>query len=60
MACDTVDGICAWWLPEEGLLEDRVLVEEALDRLVDREEVSRVELADGTRLYAAPDGDGGT
>jgi hypothetical protein len=58
-ASDSLVGITAWWLPEEGVNEEVSVVEEVLEALVARGLVRRFELADGTRVYGSgrPRGD---
>lgn len=50
-ACDTVEGIQGWWLPEEGVTEGRELVEGVLEELVALGDVRRVTLPDGGEVY---------
>jgi hypothetical protein len=52
-ASDSLIGITAWWLPEEGVNEEVSMVEEVLEALVSRGLVRRFELADGTRVYGS-------
>jgi hypothetical protein len=52
-ASDALVGICAWWLPEEGVNEEMSVVEEVLEGLVNRGLIRRHELADGTRIYGS-------
>jgi hypothetical protein len=54
-ASDALVGICAWWLPEEGVIEDVELVEQVLSALVAEGLIRRVQLADGTQVYRAAD-----
>jgi hypothetical protein len=54
-ASDALVGICAWWLPEEGVIEDVELVEQVLSALVAEGLIRRVQLADGTLVYRAAD-----
>lgn len=56
-ASDAPPGICAWWLPAEGIREAGWLVEEVLEELAGQQLIRRIELADGTVLYGskAPD-----
>jgi hypothetical protein len=54
-ASDALLGICAWWLPDEGVIEEADLVEQVLSALVARGLISRVQLADGTLVYRAAD-----
>lgn len=51
-AADTLEGIKDWWLPREGLPGARpdVLLR-ALENLVNRGELGRVESANGRILY---------
>ena len=55
-AGDTVDGIAEWWLSQHDAPyanESVVLVEQALDHLVQRGLVERHVLVEGTILYEA-------
>jgi len=54
-ASDSVTGISAWWLPEEGVEEDRTMVEEVLEELAAEALVRRFELPDGTVVFASAD-----
>jgi hypothetical protein len=51
-AADTLEGITGWWLPQQAASANPELVQQALDYLVDRQEVVRVRSADGHVLYA--------
>lgn len=53
-AADSLVGVCRWWLSEEGLGEEEMLVEDVLDELVAGGLLRRVSLRDGTQVYAAP------
>ena len=62
-ASDTVDGICAWWLPGEGVIEGPELVEGVLEGLVDSGRLHPTQLPGGARVYgtlapAKPTADG--
>lgn len=52
-ASDAVVGICAWWLPREGVHESGELVQDELDTLVSQGRIEVTELADGTRIYGS-------
>ena len=54
-ASDAPVGICAWWLPEEGVIEEVDLVEQVLSAMAERGLIRRVQLADGTFVYRAVD-----
>ena len=54
-ASDSVTGISAWWLPEEGVEEDRTVVEEVLEELAAEALIRRFELPDGTVVFASAD-----
>lgn len=56
-ASDAVAGICAWWLPEEGITAPTDLVDEVLETLVAQQLIRRVRLADGTLIYGSGDTD---
>ena len=53
-ASDTVAGICAWWLPGEGVMEGPELVEEVLEELVKSGRLRPTELPGGARVYGTP------
>jgi hypothetical protein len=56
-ACDTLHGICEWWIPPQHPRQARAEVLAALQRLESRGAiVSRVGI-DGQARYAAPDAD---
>lgn len=46
-------GICAWWLPEEGITAPADVVEEVLETLVAQQLIRQVRLADGTLIYGS-------
>ncbi len=50
-AADTLEGITGWWLPQQGADANPELVQRAIDDLVARQEVARIESADGHVLY---------
>jgi hypothetical protein len=50
-AADTLEGITGWWLPQQGANADPELVQRAIDDLVARQEVTRIQSADGHVLY---------
>jgi hypothetical protein len=52
-ACDTVDGICEWWLPRQRYLEARTDVLAALELLKVRGQIDSRTGADGQVLYHA-------
>ncbi len=52
-ACDTVDGICEWWIPRQRLVEAKADVEAALMLLIRRDEMESRVGADGQVLYRA-------
>jgi hypothetical protein len=54
-AADTFDGISHWWLARIRLDEGRAQVQQALDRLVQRNVVTRTILPDGNVLYRSAD-----
>jgi hypothetical protein len=58
-AADSVVGVCRWWLPEEGISETELRVEDVLDELVAEGLLQRVPLPDGMVLYIAPPGAAG-
>lgn len=51
-AADTLDGIIGWWLPQPESSADPAEVQQALDYLVARHEMVRIQSADGHVLYA--------
>lgn len=52
-ARDTAAGICAWWLPGQGVTEMGHCVEEVLEQMVEQGILRRTVLIDGTVLYGA-------
>lgn len=50
-AKDSAAGVARWWLPA-GAQASVAEVEAVLERLVDRRRLRRVQLADGSVLYA--------
>jgi hypothetical protein len=49
-AADTVDGV-AYWVPQSGQIPGRDVVQEALDALVARHELSSERLPGGAVIY---------
>lgn len=56
-ASDSVTGICSWWLPEEGVDEERTVVEGVLEELAAARMIRRFELPDGTVVFASAEAD---
>ena len=54
-ACDTLDGICDWWIPRQQLIQARAEVLAALERLQERGAIESRMGVDGQSRYAAPD-----
>ena len=52
-AADTEQGIAEWWMREAGVVASAGDVASALEVLLARGVVRRVQLPDGTRLYGA-------
>lgn len=52
LAADTVDGIVAWWLPQQRYETARTRIEQALVHLVEIGVLRRDRLPDGAELYA--------
>lgn len=52
-AADSLAGICRWWLQEEGVYEEDVVVEGVLDGLARDGLLLRTPLCDGACLYRA-------
>lgn len=50
-AADTEQGIAEWWMRDAGVVASADEVASALDALLARGVVRRVQLPDGTRLY---------
>jgi hypothetical protein len=50
-AADSAEGICRWWLNDDGEARAVEQVERVLDALVREGTARRVDLADGTTLY---------
>ncbi|MEO7335430.1 MAG: hypothetical protein ABIV63_02525 [Caldimonas sp.] len=53
-ACDTLDGICEWWIPRQRYLEARHDVLAALECLQAQSRIGMRAGADGQVLYHAP------
>jgi hypothetical protein len=53
-ACDTIDGVCQWWIPRQRYIDARNDVLAALELLTARGELSSRTDADGQVLYRAP------
>jgi Fe2+ or Zn2+ uptake regulation protein len=56
-ASDSVTGICSWWLREEGVEEERTVVEGVLEELAGARLIRRFELPDGTIVFASVEHD---
>ena len=54
-AADSLEGIVSWWLPSERYSVTTEAVQTALDLLVAKHRVARIELADGRVLYQSAD-----
>jgi hypothetical protein len=52
-ACDTVEGICDWWIPRQRYVEAKSDVLAALERLKDLGQIDARTGADGQVLYCA-------
>jgi hypothetical protein len=50
-ACDTLDGICAWWIPRQRYVEAREEVLAALELLKVRGQIASLAGVDGQVLY---------
>lgn len=53
-ACDTLDGICDWWIPRQQLFQARAKVLAALERLERRGAVQSRIGVDGQSRFAVP------
>jgi len=53
-ACDTLDGVCQWWIPRQRYFDTRNDVLAALELLTARGELCSRADADGQVLYRAP------
>ena len=53
-AGETAEGIAEWWLTEHDLNEAEILVEQALNHLVNQGLLERHVLVDGHILYELP------
>jgi hypothetical protein len=51
-AADTAAGIASWWLMHQSHRDSPELVQRAIDYLVERGRLKRIQLADGTVVYA--------
>ncbi len=52
-ACDTLDGICDWWIPRQRYVEAKGEVLAALELLKARGQIDTHTAADGQVLYRA-------
>jgi hypothetical protein len=52
-ACDTIDGICDWWIPRQRYVEAKGDVLAALELLKARGQIDTRTGADGQVLYRA-------
>jgi hypothetical protein len=50
-AADTSEGILEWWLLRQSILDEEMVVERALDSLVEQKLIFRVEAADARKHY---------
>lgn len=50
-AADTADGILEWWVLKQAILDEEKVVERALDRLLERDLILSVQLADARKHY---------
>ena len=54
-AIDTAEGIGRWWLTSQHSQDSIELVQNAIDSLVEDGCLTRIQLVDGTVVYAAPE-----
>jgi hypothetical protein len=52
-ACDTAEGVCQWWIPQQRYVESTHDVIEALGTLVERGKIETHSGVDGQLLYRA-------
>ena len=52
-ACDTAEGVCQWWIPQQRYVESTRDVIEALGVLVERGKIEAHTGLDGQLLYRA-------
>lgn len=52
-ACDTVDGICDWWIPRQRYFDAKSVVLAALQRLAARGQIATRTGTDGQVLFHA-------
>lgn len=57
-AADTVEGICQWWITKQRIEEEQKRVLAALDYLIEKQQIIRRQLPDGSLLYSAKRFDG--
>lgn len=50
-ACDTAEGVCQWWIPQQRYVESTHDVIEALKTLVERGQIEAHRTDDGHLLY---------
>jgi hypothetical protein len=58
-ACDTAEGVCQWWIPQQRYVESTQDVLVALGSLVERGRIETHSGVDGQVLYRARRGSGG-
>ena len=52
-ACDTAEGVCQWWIPQQRFVESTHAVIDALGSLVERGKIETCKSVDGQLLYRA-------
>lgn len=52
-ACDTAEGVCQWWIPQQRYVESTRDVIKALGTLIERGEIETHSGVDGRLLYRA-------
>jgi len=56
MASDSLDGITHWWLVQQAIVKNKVLVEQALNQLADEGKVVRKTSGNAEAIYSLEPG----
>ena len=52
MASDTLDGVVHWWLLQQSILQNKIFVERALEKLTEAGKVSKTINANRDAVYS--------
>ncbi len=50
-AADTLEGVVLWWLMQQKVIEEEILVEKAIAYLYEQGKIEKKNLPDGTDLF---------